>query len=474
MGIRDSIDLALSDWHSFAEFDPNADWPRQWAEHYVNQSTPQVYAWLKKAGIKFFSVVHWVERGLLKPGNSVPRFHMVWGTGQGLVATLVGNLENHENRKLLTLLFNHKVSRISHADGVVTGFSGINEKDGEEFEVEADVVAVASGGVCGNIPRIKQNWYKPWGSPPETILNGSHEFAMGDIHDLVEDLNGNVTHGENLWNYAAGVHHHRPRRPNHGLSLIPPRSALWLDSQGRRFGPMPLVSSFDTRFLVEQICQQEHKYSWQLLNYKIAVREMAISGSEFNQAIRDKNLFKFLSSVLFGNKKLVDELIDQNQDFVVTNSIPELVEKMNQLAGQNLVQTELVQKSVQAYDAQVGRGKRFFNDEQLRRIAHVRQYRGDRLRTAKFKKIDDARAYPLVAIREFIISRKSLGGIQTDLHCQVLGQDDKPISGLYAVGEAAGFGGGGMHGRRALEGTFLGGCVLTGRMAAAAITGKPL
>ena len=346
MGIRDSIELALSDWHSFAEFEPDATWPRKWAEHYVNLSTPKVYEWLKRSGIKFFPVVHWVERGLLKAGNSVPRFHMVWGTGQGLIETLVKNLNAHPNRKFMTLLFGHKVTQISHSNGKASGFTGVNEANGENFEVVTDTVVVASGGICGNIPKIKQNWYKPWGEPPEIILNGSHEFALGDIHDLVTGLNAKVTHQEKVWLYAAGVHHHRPQRPNHGLSLIPPRSALWLDSKGKRFGPMPLVSSYDTRFLVEQICSQEHKHSWQVLNYKIAVKEMAISGSEFNQAMRDKNILKFLSTVLFGNKKLVDELIDQNQDFVVANSIGELVEKMNALTGQNLVKAEFVQDAI--------------------------------------------------------------------------------------------------------------------------------
>jgi predicted oxidoreductase len=272
-----------------------------------------------------------------------------------------------------------------------------------------------------------------------------------------------------MWNYAAGVHHPRPRKPNHGLSLVPSRSALWLNWRGERIGPQPLVSGFDTRRLVTDICAQEKAYSWQVLNLRIALKELAISGAEFNPSVRDKKVFGFLRDILFGNRWLVNDMLDHCEDFVTANSLPELVEKMNALQGDASVQVDAVTDAVTRYDATIKRGRNFMNDEQLRRIAELRQYRGDKVRLCKFQPIQDQKALPLIAIREFITSRKSLGGIQTDLQSRVLSASGKPIAGLYAVGEAAGFGGGGVHGLRALEGTFLGGCILSARLAAKAI-----
>jgi predicted oxidoreductase len=268
-----------------------------------------------------------------------------------------------------------------------------------------------------------------------------------------------------MWNYAAGVRHPRPRKPGHGLSLVPPRSALWLDWRGRRIGPMPLVTGFDTRDLVARVCAQERQYSWQLLNRRIALKELAVSGAEFNPSVRDKKMFAFLRDMLFGNRWLYEEMIGNCKDFVVGRNLAELADRMNALQGDDAVSLDAMRRAAESYDAQIDRGPTFHNDEQLRRIACVRRWKGDRLRTCKFQKILDPQAGPLIAIREFIISRKSLGGIQTDLESRVLDHADQPIAGLYAAGEAAGFGGGGMHGLRALEGSFLGGCILGGRIA---------
>jgi predicted oxidoreductase len=268
-----------------------------------------------------------------------------------------------------------------------------------------------------------------------------------------------------MWNYAAGVHHPQPRKPGHGLSIVPPRSALWLDWRGRRIGPMPLVTGFDTRDLVAQVCATERQYSWQLMNKAIAIKELAVSGAEHNPSIRDKKKLAFLRDLLFGNKWLYEEMTSTCKDFVVGRDLPELVAKMNALQGDDAVSLDEIRAATESYDAQIDRGQTFHNDEQLRRIAYVRHWKGDRLRTCKFQKILDPKAGPLLAVREFIISRKSLGGIQTDLQCRVLDAGGQPIFGLYAAGEAAGFGGGGMHGLRALEGSFLGGCILSGRLA---------
>jgi uncharacterized protein len=470
-GIRDSIELAWRDWCSFAEFGADDEWPKAWARAYVGRCTSDVYRWVRGFGVSFLPVVNWVERGEFRPGNSVPRFHVAWGTGKGIADALIAALRGHPNVARLSIRFDARVERLVLQAGRIDGAAGVDEKDGTPFEVRAEQVVVASGGINGDLERVRQNWHRDWGKPPKVLLNGSHRFADGRLHDSTAAVGGVVTHLDKMWNYAAGVHHPRPRKPNHGLSLVPPRSALWLDWRGKRIGPQPLVSGFDTRRLVTEICAQERPYSWQLMNMKIALKELAISGAEHNPSIRDKKKIGFLRDLLFGNRWLVREMLDNCTDFVIAATLGELVEKMNALQGDNAVALESVRDAVEHYDATIARGASLMNDEQLRRIASLRQYLGDRIRLCKFQPINDAKALPLIAVREHIISRKSLGGIQTDLESRVLDGSGQPIAGLYAVGEAAGFGGGGVHGLRALEGTFLGGCILSGRIAAASIDG---
>jgi len=471
-GVKDSIDLATNDWFSFAEFEADEYWGREWAKQYINYSTPHGYKWLGKNGIKFFPILNWVERGLHQQGNSVPRFHMIWGTGWELVRVFKWRLLAHKNRQNLQLFFDHRVTDIMVENKIIKGITGTKEGSGEAFSAQAEIVIVATGGINGSIEKVKQNWYKPWGEPPETILNGSHKYAVGDLHEATERINGNVVNLDKHWNYAAGIRHHKPQKKDHGLSLVPCKSAIWANYEGKRFLPMPLVTSFDTRFLVQEISKQPIKYSWQILNMKIMKKEFAISGSEFNQTIRDKKFFSFLKNLLLGNPTLIKEMVDNCEDVIVANSVEDLVRQMNVLTGENHVTVENILNSVTPYDAEIDSGKH--TDKQIELIKKAREYRGDKIRTCNFQKILDKKAFPLIAIREFIVSRKSLGGIQTNLACQVLTQpkaDGKQsaIDGLYAIGEAAGFGGGGMHGLRSLEGTFLGGCVITARVAAKSI-----
>jgi len=471
VGFRDSPELAYQDWVSFGELDadlPHLEWPRTWARAYVEGCRTQVYDWLKHCGVGFLPVPHWVERGQFLPGNSGPRFHIVWGTGHGLMAAMDEALARHPGRDRLTRRFGMRVERLIAAAGRVVGCAGQLEDGEGEFEARAGVVLIASGGCNGDIGRVRANWHADWKSPPPVILNGSHRFADGRLHDAVEGIGGRVTHRDRMWNYAAGVHHWRPRKPDHGLSLVPPRSALWLDWRGDRIGPQPLVTGFDTRDLVTQVCAQARQYSWQVLNRRIAEKELAISGAEFNPSIRDRKRFAFLRELLFGNPRLVDEIVSQCSDVVTAGSVGELVEKMNALNGDQAVEFSRVDRAIRRFDDQIDRGQVFHNDEQLRRIAYLRRWKGDRLRTCKFQKIAEQRAMPLIAIREFIVSRKSLGGIQNNLDGQVLDFFGVPIPGLYAAGEATGFGGGGMNGLRALEGTFLGGCIFSGRRAGVA------
>jgi len=474
LGIDDSPELALQDWHSFAEFGTNDTWPRRWAEQYVHQCTDEVYRWLRDLGIHFFPMVHWVERGLYQPGNSVPRFHMVWGTGRELTTTLISHLREHENANRLTCRFRHHVTDLERTNGRISGVYGVDEETEDAFRVEAEHVVIAAGGICGDIDRLKQHWYPDWGEPPETILNGSHRYADGDLHDEAEAHGAHVTNLDKQWLYAAGIEHPDPDgKPYDALSLVPPKSALWVNHRGKRIGPPPLVSGYDTRDLVEQIGRQEKQYSWQVMNWTIATKELAISGSEYNDAMRDKKPLQFLWRLLTGADAMVQDLIDRCPDVVAADTFDGLVREMNAISDDE-VDGDLLRGEIERYDAHIERGTTYHNDEQLRRIAHLRKYRGDRTRTCKYQRIFDPDATPLIAIREFILSRKSLGGLQTDLDGRVLAPpaadgSQTPIPGLYAVGEAAGFGGGGIHGLRSLEGTFLGTCILGGRLTGQAI-----
>ncbi|MGB5703552.1 MAG: FAD-binding dehydrogenase [Polyangiales bacterium] len=467
-GIKDSVDLAMSDWVRYGELDPADVWPYRWAEAYVNRCTEEVRDWLSERDVDFFRAVNWTERGYYVPGNSVPRFHIVWGTGEGIIVPLIPRLEAHEQAGRLQIHFSHRVDGLTQEAGRVVGCQGTN--GGKTFEARGDAVVIAAGGIAGNHDKVRAVWPRDqWGEPPESMLNGSIPEADGRLLDRAEELGANITHLEKMWNYAAGIRHWAPEFPNYGLSLVPGKSALWMNYQGRRFVDPPLVGSYDTLLLVDQICREKKKYSWLVMNRKIADKEFAISGAEFNAAVREKKLLAFVLRLLKGNGEQVQEFIDHCPDFVTANSVAELAGKMNALTETEDVDAAILERDIAAYDANIARGPKFHNDDQLRRIVHVRQYLGDRLRTCNMQAILDPSAMPLVAIRTQILTRKSLGGIQVDLDAKVLDKTGNPISNLFAVGEACGFGGGGMHGKRALEGTFLGGCVYSGRVAARAI-----
>ena len=475
-GIKDSPDLALSDWLSCAEFGDGDVWPRKWAELYVHRSKDVIHDYLKNRGITFLPVVNWPERGLFKQGNSVPRWHITWGTGFSIVEGLEKYLAGHAERGNLEICFGCRVEHLDHTAGVVTGVSGTFEKEQGAFSASGDAVVLAAGGMCGgDLTKVRAHWPKGWGHPPEKILNGSHRYADGLVHDAAVAVGARVTHLDKQWHYAAGVDFPNADMPNKGLSIVPPRSALWFNALGERImDPVPLMGYTDTRYLVKKICQQPGQYSFQLMNWKIAIKELAVSGSEYMSAFRNKQRVRLVKEAILGNKGLVNRLLGESRDFITADSLDEMVEKMNDMGNPFTVDKDCLKEAVGAYDAQIDRGLAFFNDDQLRRIANFRTYRGDRIRTCKFQKIDDPNARPLIAIREYILSRKSLGGIQTDLACRVLDEQGEPISGLYAAGESAGFGGGGIHGKGSLEGTFLGSCILMGRIAAHDICGKRL
>jgi uncharacterized protein len=474
-GIQDSQEIAFRDWCSFGELTPESGLAYDWAKRYVERTTPDVYDWVKKRGIGFLPVMNWVERGFDTPGNSLPRFHMVWGTGQELTDQLAKHMNSIAGSNALAFRFDARVEELVFTNGRVTGCRGKDEKTGKAFDYEADAVVIAAGGLNGSDQVIRDNWHPDWGtSPPEKILCGSHKYADGVMHNASKAIGGSVINVANNWNYAAGISHPRPRKPRHGLSLVPCKTALWMDASGRRIGPRPLIAGFDTREVIKRICAVAEeknlpKYSWQIMNRKIMLKEFAISGAESNRAIRDKSKLGLLKNLVFGNSELVDATIRDSEDVVTASSVAELADRMKSLNGDVPVDAEGMAADIAAYDTEMRRGPDQTTDDQIKRIAKLREYKADKLRTCKFQPIDDRRAGPLVAIRTYIISRKSLGGIETDLDSRVLDTSGQPIEGLFAAGEAAGFGGGGVHGIRALEGTFLGGCVFSARMAAATI-----
>ncbi|MGC8492023.1 MAG: FAD-dependent oxidoreductase [Syntrophobacteraceae bacterium] len=465
--IKDSPELAWRDWERFACFGENDRWPRAWARLYCEHSIDYIFDFLQEKKVSFLPLVNWAERGLFQPGNSVPRWHIAWGTGSEIIRRLFLALEAHPKRQNLQMVFDCEVNSIDLAGGRVTGVAGRQMESGREFRASGEVV-IASGGMCGgDLGKVRAHWCRDWAAPPRVMLNGAHLYGDGLLHDKVSELGGNVTHLDKQWHYAAGIHHPARRKPFDGLSLVPPRSALWMNALGERIGPLPLIGYADTRWLVESIVGQPGGYSWQVLNRKIAAKELAVSGSEYMSAFVKKSRRLLVKQALLGDRELVARLLREcPEDFISADSLSELVEKMNERSLFGLrVDAAAMERDITGYDETIERGPAYFNDEQLRRISNNRSYISDRLRTCKFQKILDPGARPLIAIREFILSRKSLGGIQTDLRCRVLARNGAPIEGLYAVGEAAGFGGGGIHGIRSLEGTFLGSCVLTGRVA---------
>ncbi|PCI34520.1 MAG: FAD-binding dehydrogenase [Alphaproteobacteria bacterium] len=471
-GIRDSSELALRDWENFAEFGAGDHWPRAWAKYYVENVTGQVHDWIRGLGLKFLPAVQWVERGLYQPGNSVPRYHIIFGTAQHLITILIARLKEAAKDGHLTLLFNHQVRNLSVRQGQVTGFDGHDLNTDSPFTVEAATTVIATGGIGGNVDKVIQNWSREWGNPPDKILNGCHPTADGHLHDQVTELGGQVTHLDKMWNYAAGIAHPQPDFDGHGLSLVPTRSSLWMDHKGQRIGPQPLITGFDTNYLCQQLAAQEKPWSWQVMNWKIASRELAISGADHNPDLRDRKFLKLIVKLLLADDGLLRQMVATSEDFIVADTLPELTAKMNKLTGKDYISAPFMEQQISAYDSRLARGPKLHNDDQIRRIAQLRAWGGDRIRTCKFQQILDKKAGPLVAIRTHLITRKSLGGIQTNLDCAVLKADGSQISGLYAVGEATGFGGGGASGKRSLEGTFLSGCILTARRAAEVISGS--
>ncbi|XLZ70927.1 FAD-dependent oxidoreductase [Massilia sp. SR12] len=465
MKIPDTPQRALADWVRFGELDESDALPLAWARHYVEHSRSEVYDWLVGFGLKFLPAVNWVERGLHGEGNSLPRYHVLWGTSRLLATTMIDAVQRAGEGGKLTLLSRTRITGLEYLGGVLCGASGVNEETGEELRFAAPLVVLAMGGINGGHEEVRANW--PAGTPqPASMLNGAHPYADGKLHRLVAGLGGRIQAAGEMWNYAAGFPHPQPHFEGHGLSSIPCKSALWLDHSGRRIGPQPLVTGFDTHHLCQRVAGLEQPWTWHLLNWRIAAKELAISGAEHNQRIRDRQLLHFLRETLLGNHRLVRQLSAESRHFLVDDTLAGLAAKMNALAGGDHVRPEVLQATADAFDANFANGDKLHNDDQIRRILHARQWGPDRLRTCKPAPLQQRGAGPYIAIQMQLVTRKSLGGLVTDMQSRVLDASGAPLPGLYSVGEAAGFGGGGACGKRSLEGTFLPGCILTARAAA--------
>ena len=466
--VKDSPELMLADWLRAAEFSEEHYWQKQWANAYVNRSTEEVYRWLKSKGVDFFSVVHWVERGDFQPGNSVPRYHVAWGCGRSVIQTLIAHLQNHVNYKNCELKFNHRITQFEKSNGNLVACFGNRKTAGgtQDFEVHAEQFVVACGGINGDLDRVRKEWAPIYGRPPTNLLNGSVPVCDGSIHDQVSHIGDRVSNLKWMWNYAAGIAKPEPEFIDEGLGLMPPRSSLWMDCHGRRIGPDPMIGSFDTHRLCQRLGHLPHQYGWLILNWKIAIKEMAISGSDMNPHFRDKKLFKILWGLITGSRQLVQWMVDECEDVVIGDSLEQLALRMKQIAPAVKIDLAGMKQDIKNYDELLDKGPTYFADDQIRRIAQTRRWIGDRLRTCNFQAINDPKAYPLIAIRTRLLSRKSMGGMETDLHARVLTNQGAAIENFYAIGEAAGFGGGGICGVRSLEGTFLSNCIFNGRIAA--------
>ena len=488
--IRDSHDLALQDWLGSAGFDrPEEDhWPRQWAEAYVAWAAGEKRSWLTRRGMRFFPVVGWAERGgalATGHGNSVPRFHVTWGTGPGVVDPFLTFVQAAVLRGSLILKCRHRVDELVMTGGAVTGVAGkvlsddpaprgrpTNREIVGDFSFQAQAVIVASGGIGANHELVRKNWPARLGSAPDSMVCGVPDYVDGRMLEITESSGARLINRDRMWHYTEGLQNWSPIWSKHGIRILPGPSSLWLDALGNRLPP-PLFPGFDTLATLEHIMKTGHAYSWFVLTQKIIEKEFALSGSEQNPDLTGKNWLKVLGRVLPGAPAPVEAFKKHGADFLVRQSLKELVEGMNALVGTCLLKEDLVRAQIEARDRQLDNP--YCKDAQITAIRGARNYLGDRLiRTAKPHRILDPNTGPLIAVRLNILTRKTLGGLETDLHSRVFGHNREPIPGLYACGEAAGFGGGGVHGYRALEGTFLGGCIFSGRSAGRAAAAQVL
>jgi predicted oxidoreductase len=486
MRIRDSHDLALQDWMGTAAFDREEDhWPRRWAEAYVAFAAGEKRAWLHAQGLRWFPIVGWAERGgygAIGHGNSVPRFHVTWGTGPGVIAPFVRRLREAVERGLVTLKFRHRVNQLTRSAGTLDGVAGdvleaSHVPRGQpstrtvtgSFAFTAQAIIITSGGIGANRDLVRKNWPNSLGAPPRRMICGVPDHVDGRMLAIMEAAGGRIINPDRMWHYVEGIHNWDPMWTDHAIRILPGPSSLWLDARGRRL-PVPLFPGFDTLGTLKHIMATGFDYSWFVLTRKIIEKEFALSGSEQNPDLTGGSWRGVLQRVRAGIPPPVKAFMDKGVDFIVEARLADLTRRMNELTGDNLIDAAALEAEIVARDRELDNA--YCKDMQIVAIRGARQYLGDKLiRTARPHKLLDPAAGPLIAVRLNILTRKTLGGLQTDLTGRVLQPDGQPLGNIYAAGEVAGFGGGGMHGYRALEGTFLGGCLFSGRVAGRAAAG---
>ncbi|WP_435842456.1 FAD-binding dehydrogenase [Streptomyces laurentii] len=480
MRIRDSHALALQDWFGTAGFDrPEDAWARRWAEAYVHFAAGEKRAWLHGLGVRFFPVVGWAERGGYEAtghGNSVPRFHITWGTGPGLVAPFERRVREGAARGLVRFRFRHRVTGLARTAGAVDTVTGdVLARSGVprgtasdrrvtgSFSLRAQAVIVTSGGIGGNHDLVRAQWPERLGTPPARLLSGVPAHVDGLMLGVAEAAGAHHVNRDRMWHYTEGIENWNPIWVRHGIRILPGPSSLWLDATGRRL-PVPLFPGFDTLGTLEHIMRTGHDHTWFVLDQRIIGKEFALSGSEQNPDLTGKSVRGVLDRARADVPGPVRAFMDKGADFVVENDLAALVRGMNRITGKDLIDEAALRREITARDREIANP--FTKDLQITAIRGARRYLGDRLiRTAAPHRLLDPEAGPLIAVRLNILTRKSLGGLRTDLSSRVLTPGGEPLPGVYAAGEAAGFGGGGVHGYRSLEGTFLGGCLFSGRTA---------
>ncbi|MDQ1580286.1 MAG: uncharacterized protein QOD05_1061 [Microbacteriaceae bacterium] len=484
MGITDSADLARQDWFGAAGFDRDEDaWPRKWAEAYVHFAATEKRAWMRERGIRFFPIVGWAERGgygAIGHGNSVPRFHIAWGTGPGVVQPFIDRVQAGIANGLAAVRFRHRVDELIVEDGTVVGARGAqlapdssprgvasNREVIADFELRAPAVIVASGGIGGNHDLVREYWPKRMGTPPANMLSGVPAHVDGRMLAITESAGARLINRDRMWHYVEGIQNYDPVWARHGIRILPGPSSLWFDATGKRL-PAPLFPGFDTLGTLEHIVTTGHDHTWFVLTQKIIEKEFALSGSDQNPDLTNKDLRLLAQRIGKGAPGPVEDFKRKGADFVVADTLDEVFAGMQALSPDAPLDLENIRAEIVARDRELANP--FSKDAQLNALRQARRYRGDKLiRVAKPHRILDPAAGPIIAVKLHIVTRKSLGGIETDLSARALGADGEPIPGLYAAGEVTGFGGGGMHGYRSLEGTFLGGCLFSGRAAGRAV-----
>jgi predicted oxidoreductase len=481
MGVRDSYDLAWQDWQGTAGFDRPEDlWPSRWAEAYVQWAAGEKRSWMRERGIRFLPNPGWAERGgygAIGHGNSVPRFHVTWGTGPGVVDPFIARVRDGVARGLVELRFRHRVDALSVTGGMVDGVSGAVLAPSDvargqassrdvvgDFELSAPAVIVTSGGIGGNHALVRQNWPARLGQAPTRMISGVPAHVDGRMLAIAQEAGARSINPDRMWHYVEGINNWDPIWPLHGIRILPGPSSLWLDALGRRL-PVPLFPGFDTLGTLEHIMSTGHDYTWFVLTQKIIEKEFALSGSEQNPDITSKSIKAVLQSrVGSGAPGPVEAFMRHGSDFIVEPTLQRLVAGMRALEPDAELTFAQVEREVLARDREMD--NKYSKDLQVVAMRGARKYLPDRIaRVAAPHRLLDPKAGPLIAVRLSVLTRKSLGGLETDLSSRVLGEDGKPVAGLFAAGEVAGFGGGGMHGYRSLEGTFLGGCLFSGRAA---------